>query len=540
MSRACTPRSRISSRACRASRHSRSLRSARPRRCSGRCPVIKNVGSSWIATVVTVVAVYFITPFTIHKLGDQGYGTWNLINSITGYLGLLVLGVPMASVRYFAQHVAKGDTKKLNEAIGSCTALYLVLGGIALVVGAGLYFFFTHAYTIPAGLQGDAHSAYAVMVLFVSIGFIALLPNGVLSAHDDFVQRNIIRLWGVLLRLGLTLGLLALHASLTVLALVQLVCLVFDFALCWLLVRRRYPATRVRLSDFDWGMTRAIFAFSMYVLILNAGSRLSFETDSMVIGAFMDVGSIPYFTVANSFIIYLMEFLIAIAAVVMPAATRLQAQGKHAELREIFLRWSKIALSLTLAAGIFLIVMGPRFIAWWVDPTFEQPAGQVLQILMVSYLVFLPVRGVALPILMGLGKAGLPTIGFLVAGVLNLVLSIVLVRPMGLAGVALGTAIPNVLFAGAVLWQACRELDVSILQFFRYVVPRAMLGALPVGALLLWFKLHLDVRGIAALVGAGLAMTLVFAVTWVFFVYRKDPYVDVRGWLPRLRSWVRV
>ncbi len=235
-----------------------------------------------------------------------------------------------------------------------------------------------------------------------------------------------------------------------------------------------------------------------------------------------------------------MEFLIAIAAVVMPAATRLQAQGKHAELREIFLRWSKIALSLTLAAGIFLIVMGPRFIAWWVDPTFEQPAGQVLQILMVSYLVFLPVRGVALPILMGLGKAGLPTIGFLVAGVLNLVLSIVLVRPMGLAGVALGTAIPNVLFAGAVLWQACRELDVSILQFFRYVVPRAMLGALPVGALLLWFKLHLDVRGIAALVGAGLAMTLVFAVTWVFFVYRKDPYVDVRGWLPRLRSWVRV
>jgi len=502
--------------------------------------VIKNVGSSWIATVVTVVAVYFLTPFTIHKLGDEGYGTWNLINAITGYLGLLVLGVPMASVRYFAQHVAKGDTRKLNEAIGSCTALYLLLGGIALVVGAGLYFFFTRAYTIPAALQGDAHSAFAVMVLFVSIGFVALLPNGVLSAHDDFVQRNIIRVWGVLLRLGLTLVLLALHASLTVLALVQVACLVFDFGLCWLLVRRRYPATRVRLADFDWGMTRAIFAFSIYVLILNAGARLSFETDSMVIGAFMDVGHIPYFTVANSFIIYLMEFLIAIAAVVMPTATRLQTQGKGAELRDIFLRWSKIALSLTLAAGLFLIVMGPRFIAWWVDPSFEQPSGQVLQILMLSYLVFLPVRGVALPILMGLGKAGLPTIGFLVAGALNLALSIALVRPLGLAGVALGTAIPNVLFAAAVLWQACRELDVSIVQFFRYVVPRATLGALPVVALLLFFKLHLDVRGIAALVGAGLAMTLVFALTWVFFVYKNDPYVDVRGWLPRLRSWVRV
>src|SRR5437870_13884539 len=122
--------------------------------------MFRNIGSNWAVILVTIGVTYFLMPFVLHTLGQDGYGTWNLINSITGYLGLLVLGVPMASVRYFAQHVAKGDTKKLNEAIGSCTALYLVLGGIALVVGVGLYFFFTHAYTIPAGLQGDAHSAY--------------------------------------------------------------------------------------------------------------------------------------------------------------------------------------------------------------------------------------------------------------------------------------------------------------------------------------------------------------------------------------------
>jgi O-antigen/teichoic acid export membrane protein len=502
--------------------------------------VFKNVGSNWLVTVVGVVAVYFLTPFTIHKLGGDGYGTWNLINAITGYLGLLVLGVPMASVRYFAQHVAKGDERKLNEAIGSCTALYLLLGAIALVVGAAMYVFFARAYDIPATLHRDARWAFGLMVLFVSLGFVALLPNGILAAHDDFVPRNVVRLWGVVLRLVLTFGLLALRASLTMLALVQLACMVFDFVLCWLLVRRRYPGARMRLADFDWGMTRAIFAFSMYVLVLNAGARLSFETDSIVIGAFMDVGSIPYFTVANSFLIYLMEFLISIAAVVMPTATRLQTQGKTAELREIFFKWSKIALSLTMAAGLFLIVLGPRFIAWWVDPSFERPAGSVLQILMVSYLVFLPVRGVALPMLMGLGKAGLPTVGFLVAGVLNLGLSIALVRPLGLAGVALGTAIPNVLFAGAVFLQACKELDVSAVDFLRYVVPRAVLGALPVLALLLWCKLALDVRGLVALTGAGIAMVLVFAVTWVFFVYRNDPYVDMRAWLPRLRAWGRV
>jgi O-antigen/teichoic acid export membrane protein len=500
--------------------------------------VLKSVGSNWGITFVSIAAAYLLTPFTLHALGDAAYGSWNLINAITGYLALLVLGVPMASVRYFAQHVADGDVRRLNAAIGSCTALYLALGGVALVVGVGLYGFFA-GYDIPAPIRGDSHWAFALTVLYVAIGFVGMLPNGVLSAHDDFLPRNIVRLAGVLLRLGLTLALLTLWPSLSVLALIQLACLVFDFALCTWLILRRYPGTRIRVADFDWGMARRIFSFSMYVLVLNAGMRLSFETDSLVIGKFQDVSAIPYFTVANSFILYLMEFVIAIAAVVMPLATRLKTQGRAGELRETFLKWSKIALSLTMMAGLFLIVLGPRFIAWWIGPEFEKPAGQVLQILMVSYVVFLPVRGVALPILMGLGKAGLPTIGFLVAGLVNVGLSIVLARPLGLAGVAIGTAIPNVLFAMLVLWHACRELETPVAVYLRYVVPRATLGAIPVIALLLWFKLGLDVRGLGGLSGAGLAMVVLFGLTWVFFVYRNDPYVDLRARLPRLRAWSR-
>src|SRR5207302_5757205 len=138
------------------------------------------------------------------------------------------------------------------------------------------------------------------------------------------------------------------------------------------------------------------------------------------------------------------------------------------------------------------------------------------------------VRGVALPTLMGLGKPRLPAAAFLVAGVLNLLLSIALVGPLGLIGVALGTAFPNVLLAAVVLAAACRELKIGVLAYLRYVVPRATFGAVPVLALLLWFRLGVQVHGLVGLVGAGLAMFLLFGLTWVFFVYRNDPYVDLR------------
>ena len=295
----------------------------------------------------------------------------------------------------------------------------------------------------------------------------------------------------MLLRLGLTIAVLTLDGSLIGLAAVQVAVLAFDFGVSWFLIRRRYPGIRISVADFDWRVLQRIFSFSLYVLLFSAGARLTWETDALVIGAVQDVGSIPFYAVANSLALYSMEFVIAIAAVVSPMATKLHTEGRIDQLREVFLKWSNVALSLSLLAGLFLIILGPKFIAVWIDPSYEGPSGQVLQILMLSCLVFLPVRGVALPILMGIGKPRTPTIAFLITGVLNLGLSVLLIGPLGLAGVALGTAIPNALFALVVLTLTCRELDIAPGSYVKYVVPRAALGGLPILALLLWCKHYL-------------------------------------------------
>jgi O-antigen/teichoic acid export membrane protein len=498
--------------------------------------VLRNIGSSWAVTLVTIAATYVLTPFVIHTLGTDGYGTWTLITALTSQMSLLALGVPMACVRYLAGHVAKGDTAEANRVIGSCAGLYLLIGAAAVAIGAGLGFVLD-AYQIPVAFRSQVPLAYALTVVWVAAGFIGLLPEGILFAHLDFVLRNVVKIAGLLLRLVLTVVLLNLAASLVMLATVQLAWLAFDFTASWLLIHRRYPGVRLGLAHFDRATVRRIFSFSAYVLLLQAGARLCFDMDALVIGAFLDVGAVPHYAVANSLVVYLMEFIIAIAAVVSPMATRLAAQGRMDELRDIFLKWSKIALSLSLLAGLFLIVLGPRFIGRWIDPSFEDPAGRVLQILMVSSLFFLPVRGVALPILMGLGKPKTATVAFLVTGLANVALSVALARPLGLAGVALGTAIPNVVFAGVVVTVACRELGVGIAEYTRYVIPRAVIGSLPVLATLVWFRLGLQVRDMAGIAAAGSAMTLAFAFTSVVYVFRGDRYVDLRTYVLRWNPW---
>jgi O-antigen/teichoic acid export membrane protein len=499
--------------------------------------MLRNIGSNWVLILLTMAATYFLTPFIIRTLGQEGYGTWTLITAMTGYMSLLALGVPMASVRYLAQDVAEHDTEKMNRTIGTCVGLYLMIGGAALVVGAALAVSFAAFFDIPAALHLQAFAAFALMAIQVSAGFLGLLPEGIMFAHHDFVARNLVRIAGVLLRLCLTVAALTIAGSLIALAAVQLTCLAFDFSACWFLIRRRYPGVRFSLGDFDRAVLGRIFSFSVYALLLGAGARLTFETDALVIGALQGVDSIPFYVVANSLIVYVMDFVIAIAAVVSPMATTLSTAGGLDQLRAMFLRWSKVALSLTVMAGLFLIVLGPRFIGVWIDPSYEGPSGQVLQILMISSLVFLPIRGVAIPILMGIGKPKTPTIAFLISGVANVVLSALLIGPFGLAGVALGTAIPNVGFAIAMWIVTCRELGVSPATYLRYVGARVAIGALPIVALLQWGTTLFDVESLAGLVAAGSAMVVLFAITWVLYVYRDDPYVDLKPYLGASRVW---
>ena len=88
------------------------------------------------------------------------------------------------------------------------------------------------------------------------------------------------------------------------------------------------------------------------------------------------------------------------------------------------------------------------------------------------------------------------------------------------------------LFAIVVLVVACRELGVPARPYLavRRAARRARRRAGPGAAAVVqgrsWRR-----RASAAWSAAGSAMVVLFAVTWVFFVYRDDPYVDLRAHL---------
>jgi O-antigen/teichoic acid export membrane protein len=515
--------------------------------------MLRNIGSNWALALIQIAVLMQLTPIQVHILGESVNGTWLAIASATSYLGLLILGVPMASVRFIAGHVARKEVDETNRAISTCLGLCLGLGVVALVVGSALSLVFEHfvlhrpewASLGPARLA-EARIALGISVLQVSAGFVAQLPFGILDAHDHFVARNGVKIAGLILRLVLIVGALRFFPSLVVLALIQVAVMALEFGVSMLVIRRSWPHLRFRLKGFDPTRLRAILGFSLFAMLLNMGIQLSFQSDQLVIGMFMSPDDGTFFDVGNKFFPALMGLVIGIGMVMMPMATKLQVKGELGELRAVFLKWSKVAYSLALLVGVYLLVLGPEFLAWWMGPSYAMSSGRVTRVIMFSFLFFLPVRGVASPMLMGLGKPAWPSLAFLAMGAINLAFSLALVKPLGIFGVAVGTAIPCVLFAVGVLWLACREVSITLTDYASYVMLRPTLGVIPPILFLYALKRGMHVFHIFAprweeffpLFLSGVGMVGLFLFMWVFFVYRNDPYFDlfarVEPFIPRV------
>ena len=502
--------------------------------------MLKNVGSNWVLNGVQILVFLIISPFIVESLGKGPNGAWVTIVSLTGFLNLLILGVPVASVRFIAEHAGRGDPARMNEAISTCLGILAALGAAALGVGAALFGVLELAYLrseswgeLAAARADEIRLAYAIVVVHVSLAFVGKLPQGIFDAYRDFVPKNLVLAAGFLLKLALVIGFLSWDASLALLALVLLCTTVFEFIAALLVLKRRHPEVRFGLASFQRGLVGRVLSFSLFAMLLNVGARLAFQADALVIGKLVDDGAVTVYDIGNKIFDPLVNVVLAIAVVVMPQTTALVHEGKRDRLEDILLKWSKITLSLVLVVATYMLVLGPRFLGWWFEGEYEETSGRVLRILMASFVLYLPVRGVALPMLMGIGKPGVPAFAMLAMGVLNVALSVSLVPRYGLAGVAFGTALPNVLFAGAVLVLACRELGVSLAAYLRYVAARALPGALPAAAFLVALERTVEPEGFLALLLSGLAMLAVFGVTWVFFVHRNDRYLDLRARLSR-------
>jgi O-antigen/teichoic acid export membrane protein len=135
---------------------------------------------------------------------------------------------------------------------------------------------------------------------------------------------------------------------------------------------------------------------------------------------------------------------------------------------------------------------------------------------LLAYVVVLRAwMGIPSTVLKGSGRAGFVAKAAVVCAVANVLLSVVLVKSIGLVGVALGTVIPVTVTATCAIFPAaCRAVELDVLSGYRRVVWPAVWPALIVMAAVAYTR-HLVPLRLVAVLAHMIAGAITYVVLFV-------------------------
>jgi O-antigen/teichoic acid export membrane protein len=482
---------------------------------------LRNISSNWFGLAVTIAVGFFLSPFILHKLGDDAFGLWILIFSITGYYGLFDLGIRSSIIKYVANYAATRDYDRLTRLINTSLFSYSCMAvAVLLLTGLGSRYIEFIFHIAPTFLH-TARLLFLIVGAALALGFPLSVFSGVMQGLQEFHWLNVTQVASNLLRALLIVIALDHRGGLLTVAVITVVLPLLASCVYILIVRRLIPVSFNR-KYIDSASFRQLINYGAATFIIIVAERLRFQSDAMVIGIFLSASAITYFSIGSKLVDYANGVVDSMADIFMPMSSHFDATDDASRMRQLFIAGNRACAIVIFPICATLIILGKSVIEAWVGPKYV--SSYIILLLLIVPRTIYRAQGASTRILFGMARHKPLALVLLVEGVANVVLSIVLIRRYGIVGDAVGTAIPllctSLLFLPCFL---CRLLRVHLREFVTqaYVLPLGLCAPL-VAVLLLMrhlFYAHNYIQLLVQLLVGG----IVYGTGVLWFFFTREP-----------------
>ncbi len=495
--------------------------------------LLKNVGSSWFSLAINMAVGVFLSPFIIHRLGDTAYGIWVLIFSFTGYYGLFDLGIRSSIVRYVSKFAATGENEEISKLISTSFFTYTCIGAATMLVTITISIFLNKIFHIPDEFRSSARLLLLMVGGAIALGFPLGVFGGVLEGLQKFYILNWTSITSAIIRALLIVFFLERGYGLLTAAAITVTLPLLSAGFRATVALRALPVS-LKLEYVNRTTFREMAGYSGITLMIIMAAKLRFQTDEIVIGTALSAAAITYFSIGARIVDYATDIVNSLAQLFVPMSSQSDASGNINRLRKIFVAGNRACAFTILPISATLIILGKSVIEVWVGRKYIEQSYPVLLILIVPCTLMLA-QAASGRILLGMGRHKTLAIVSLVEGISNLLLSILLVRPYGIIGDAVGTAIPltctMVFFMPRHL---CGKLGLRVNTFLQQAYSLPVILCIPMVAVLLllhrWFiphtRLQLGTQVFAAGLTYGIGMLWAFLTNKAFHIPDLSPIED--------------
>ncbi len=417
--------------------------------------------------IAAAIASLLLMPFIVRHLGDRVYGFWSLAAALIGYYDLLDFGISSAVSQYLSLAIGSRNHDECRSVFNVALRIQALLGGIALLLTAVIAAatpWFCHN---PA----DAHLFWRVIVVLginAAIAFPARVYGGVLAAELRFDTQAWLSILGLALRTGLVVWVILSGGGLLALALVTLAATLPVTGLQVWFARREALWARIESRPMEVQRAKSLFSYSIYTFLAFLADILRFQVDILIISGLIGLEAVTHYRVAGVFVQYYLQILIVSVGMLQPILSRFYGAGDHAALERLVFFGTKISSCISVFICLALIGWGKPFISRWMGPRYEDA---YLPLVLLSLAVFLDVsQKPSIDLLYATFKHKLYTYTNWGEGILNLALSLLLARPLGIVGVAMGTLLGAVVIRVLVQpWYVCKVSGFDYADYMRFL-----------------------------------------------------------------------
>lgn len=402
---------------------------------------------SYMTTFVSLGVSLLLTPIIIRLLGQSDYGLYEAIGSFVNYLSVLDLGFGAVVTRYTAKYQQEGNFEARDKFLYTCRNVYLLLSFVILFLGTILYFFIDNAFDASFTSEELQRAKWLfVIVLFTTaISIYSQIYKGLLNGVQLFIWPRVIQLIKAVLSKFVSIVILYMGADSVGFT---GVILIFEIVSCILLMYKAHKTVSFVRNRMPHKQLIEIFSFTSYLFVLAIVSQIYWQIDKLVLGMFLGTISVAIYSAALNIENILRNVSSSIKDVLIPKAAQISEEQIFSTnlTTEFMVKSGRIIFMVYGLMVVGITVLGEKFISLWLG---EDYISATPLLLILGYSTLLPT--ILLPgeeLCKTFNKHGPLTLIYLFVSFLNIILTVIMVKKMGLYGAAFSTAIG--LFAGNV------------------------------------------------------------------------------------------
>jgi O-antigen/teichoic acid export membrane protein len=443
---------------------------------------VKNVSATWLGLLVHAVVGFFLSPFILHRLGDDAFSLWILVFALTGYYGLLDLGIRSSIVKYTATFVELHDEEQLSRFLSTSLAFYVFVALVVLVATTAGFFYLRLLFRIPVEQLTSARILFLLSGTGVALTFPLTVFAGALEGLQKFAWLQLSQIGLSLIRAALIVVVLLNGGGLLAIGTITVAMNLLSYAIFTWMALKALPV-RLSMRHIERCALRKMANYGVFAFAILVAEKLRFQSDVVVIGASLSSSAIATFSIGARLVEYAGYAVKSMSQIFTPMSSQFHAAGDLDRLRRTFAAGNRACAFIIFPVCTTLVILGKSIIESWVGIRYVS-SYSILVLLIVPRTLYLA-QSTSIRMLLGMGRHRVLASVLLLEGSLNLLLSLLLVRHFGIVGVALGTAIPLACTSLFFLPQhLCRVLQVSLGRFLTRVYRLPLVLCIPLAGVL--------------------------------------------------------